>query len=292
VALVVSACSGGSSESKPQVKQGGSVEQAAETWADAARPFIRDLYDAFGEQAALAAEMVGTWKTDDFPSSQIEALKDRFQTLLDEARALPGGTPEIDEVNAALERGLALVVRAHGQWLMGSETSRFALLERGDRYYLRAQDEFRSARPALERVVGEPEGTFAEEASDLSDAVRPANLYADRALTANADMIDALERGDWRAAGKKAAEAQALFGRSVSRLEAVPVPTDEDLRTFLRDLIAGRRLMQAAFGDYRRGIAARDLGLLTAGDRKFKDGYRLVTKASEQLTAVAKARSR
>jgi hypothetical protein len=75
-------------------------------------------------------------------------------------------------------------------------------------------------------------------------------------------------------------------------LEALPVPTDEDLRAFLRDLIAGRRLMQAAFGDYRRGIAARDLELLTAGDRKFKDGFRLVANTSEQLAAVAKARSR
>jgi hypothetical protein len=216
-ALVVSACSGGSSESKPQVEQSGSVEQAAETWADAARPFILDLYDAYGEQAALAAEMVGTWKTDDFPTLQIEASQNRFQSLLDEARALPGGTPEIDEVNAALERGLALIVRAHGQWLMGSETGRFALVERGDRYFLQAQDKFRSARPALERVVGEPEGTFAVEVTDLSDAVRPANVEADRALTANADMIDALERGDWRAAGKKAAGAQALFASSVSR---------------------------------------------------------------------------
>ena len=233
----------------------------------------------------------GTWGTTDAPLSQIEEVRDRFQTLLEEARAFPDGSAEITEVNAAIERGLALTVRAYDQYLEGIETGRFELMERGDEYFLQAQDEFLNARPEMERVVGEPEGALAEGVRDLSPYTRDANQAANKALLANADMVDALESGNWRIAGEEAAEGEAHLRETVARLEAAPEPTHESLRTFLRETIAGYRLLLAAFADYRLGIAAQDIELQDAGDRKSMRGFRRLTSASEQLAAAVKAES-
>jgi hypothetical protein len=248
-----------------------------------------DLIDAFGEQAVVGAAMVGTWGTDRFPTAQIEALRDRFQVLLGGVRALPGGTAEIEEVNAGLVRALTLIIRGYDQYLLSAETGQVELLERGDDNLIKGQEEFFKARPAVEEVIGAAEDPFGAEFRDLGNDMRVINLELNEALKVEYDMLDALESGRLRVAANKAGEAEAIMRTTVSRLEALPTPENEHLRSYLRDTLAAHRLLQAAFGDYRRGIPAPDLDLVNDGDRKAFRGFRLAAQAAGRLAAAAKA---
>jgi hypothetical protein len=247
------------------------------------------VLDALGQHAGVSAQMVGTWDTDRMPVSEVQQMGDRFEEMLEDAHALPGGTDEIEEVNAALVSGLELMVRAYDQYSMGMNSGRFELMERGDNLILQARAQFLDARPEFDQVVGGPEGDFAEQLRDVSDELRAASLEANKGLEANADLADALENGNWKSAGQEAARAKTHFGRAVASLETLSVPTDEHVRAFLRQTANGYRLLLNAQSDYARGIAARNIAALRDGDRKVRRGYRLVTDASADLAAFAQS---
>jgi hypothetical protein len=283
-AVVVSACDGGSSEPRPQVEQGGTVQEAARTWADAVRPLELAFVAAIEDHTALVAETaaIGALRADELPASRYETLRQRFQALLEDARGLPGGTPEIEQANAGMVAGLTLLVSAYDHYVTGIERNNWEVMERGDDEFLEAQSELAKARPALSAIVGPPEG-LEEEFTALSVEMRAANIEANEAWKANGEMIDALTRGRWGAAAKKSAKAGNRFRSVLGRLERVPEPSDEHLRTYLGEQIRAFRLLSEAFADYDRGLAARNIALLDAGDKKARQGARLTTQSAQSL---------
>jgi len=62
-------------------------------------------------------------------------------------------------------------------------------------------------------------------------------------MKASVDMSTALKKRDVNRASELAEEAQSHFQHVVERLDAIPVPEDEDLQTFLRQTIQGYKLM-------------------------------------------------
>lgn len=217
-------------------------------------------------------------------------MRHRFQSLLTEARALPGGTREIDRANAELVRGLTLAVEAYDEYLAGLTSGQFDRMEVGDAKWARASLQFAQVRPTLDKVIGKPpQGTFQQELRELSTAMQPiVGIEADRALRANTDMIDALEHGQWAKAGRKSAKAGRRFRAIVQRLERLPEPQNERLEGFLDDTLRGYGLMADAFADYDRGIAARDTRVLAVGDRKFQRGFILTQRAIAALIEASR----
>jgi hypothetical protein len=108
-----------SQATSPQLKQGGSTQAAAE-WATAVEDFAPGFYSVLADHASLTAELIGAWGTARQPdSSRVMLIKNRIHTLLIEAQTLPGGTPEIEDVNGAVVRGLTLMERAYDDYLAG-----------------------------------------------------------------------------------------------------------------------------------------------------------------------------
>ncbi len=160
-------------------------------------------------------------------------------------------------------------------------------MERGDSLFIRAQSEFLSAKPALDEIAG-PSNDFEKELSELVVRVHAAaTLEADRGMKASLDMVTALKKRNATLAGELAEEAQSHFQHVVERLEAIPVPEDEDLQTFLRQTIEGYRLIAKAHRDYARGTDTLDLASLKAGDAEFRRGFRLVYEAARELATRA-----
>lgn len=274
----------------PQVEAGGTVEEAAREWVDAVRPLESGLADAVLAHTSFSRQLVGRWDTD--RTSMLRPAVDvrrRFQRLLEQARALPAGSREINAANATFVRALSHAVKAYDEYLAGLKSGRFEHMETGDEDWSRFSLEGSRIRPMLDDVIGKPVGTFQREVRELTTTLQPVlGAQADTALRTNSDMIDALERNQWGVARKKSATAGRQFLAIVRRLERVPEPKDARIAEFLDKSIRGYRLMADAFVDYDRGLAARDTTALAAGDRKFQRGFVLTQKASAGLVEATR----
>jgi hypothetical protein len=282
-ALVLGSTGCGGDE--PQVNAGGTVQEAAREWVEEARIVERGLGEAVVAHTAFTRQIAGKWETDrsSMPGPAADVHR-RFQRLLEQARALPGGSAEINAANATFVRALSQAVKAYDEYLIGVKTGRFAHMEAGDKHWSRATLELSRVRPMLDDVVGKPASAFERELQDLMTTIRPVlSTQAERAYGTNSDMIDALERGKWRLARQKSAAAGSQFRAIVRRLEGVPEPRDPRIAEFLDQTIAGYRLVAAAFVEYDRGLPTRDDALLVAGDRKFQRGFKLTQKAAADL---------
>lgn len=127
-------------------------------------------------------------------------------------------------------------------------------------------------------------------AGDLRTA-RALTSEADRGMKASVDMSTALKKRDVNRASELAEEAQSHFQHVVERLDAIPVPEDEDLQTFLRQTIQGYKLIANAHEDFARGTHALDLASVKTGDAEFRRGFRIVNEAARDLATRAQERS-
>jgi hypothetical protein len=287
-ALVLAGCGDDS-----QVNAGGKVGEDARAWVEVAQPLINeDFAGALQAHTVLMKQLVGVWGTNEksFRPQVVEGRR-RFRALLGEARSLPGGSQEIDDVNRGFVRVLELMVGAYDDYLAGLSTGQFARMEVGDEKFLSAQAKVIELRPAVDKIIGQPEG-FARQVRDLSTALSPITVQANQAMGLNADMLDALEAGRWDRANRKAKKAGRIFRTIVERLEQVPEPEDPRLARYLDSTLNGYRLMAAGFADYERGLPRRSIEILERGDRKVKRGLIDVQEASELVLDAVKAEGR
>jgi hypothetical protein len=285
LAFTASACGHKSDPNAPQVEQGGAVQSAARAWAVEIPDFARDLFDALAEHSALVTDMVGTWNTPQQVSpNEVATVRERFHELLLRAQALPGGTPEINEVNSTLVQALTLFEQAYDDYEAGLEQGRFKLLKEGDDLIARASAEVTKAQPSLEKVIGAPaEGTISAEAQKIAEAVRAANVELRKVLDANLAMLGALKRSDLDQAEKQANGGKRHADLALLRLESLPPSSYDELQDFQQDMIHGYQLVSSGFGSYAKGIPKLDLKVIRKGDEQTKTGLEDISEATQNL---------
>jgi hypothetical protein len=281
-ALAIAAVVAGGCGDKPQVQASGSVGKDARAWAKAARPLEASLNRAVADNAALTRRWVGQWDRRGEFRGDFMQMRGRLHGLLLQARALPGGTPEIEATNAALIRFLQLSVAAYDDYIAGIDSGRFERVEAGDQKALRASRQFLKAQPLFDEIFGEPAGAAAE-LRKLTDGIFQAEIAEARGTSTNSDMVEAIERGDWKLARRRSVQTRRIFQGALRTVEGLETPKDPTLRRFLADTIRGYRLVVAGYADYNRGLPNRDLQALRAGDVKVRQGFKLVNKARERL---------
>ena len=153
----------------------------------------------------------------------------------------------------------------------------------GDRLFRQARSEFLAAQPALQKVVGGPEGGFAEELSKISDRLRAAVFEVDQGLDANADMVTALKSGNWSRASEFAAKGETDFRQAAQGLEAIPDPEDEDVQKFVRQTTEGYRLTA------QRGERLRPRNLQLATLPRCERATRRLGECSQRPPAAPRA---
>jgi hypothetical protein len=247
--------------------------------------FGRDLLDALAEHAALTSDLITTWGTPQQPPrSRLVFIQARFNGLRLRAQALPEGTPEIQAVNSALVRGLALAVEAYDSYLAGYEEGRFKPMEHGDELIAQAQAEFARVQPTIEKVLGvPPEGTIVAEGKKMSPALFAAEAESNKAFDLALDSTTAVKHGDFKRAAKLATEAKRHVDKGLSGLEALQPPDHDELQAYLQKTIDGYQLLSDGFGGLVKGIEKLDPKLIREGLQKAATGFQEVNDATEEL---------
>jgi hypothetical protein len=273
-----------------QLEPAGEADQATQAWAAAARPWMQErLIDLGSDHLALLLRISEDWGT---PRQRtlLEPAEDgcgRYQAALREVQAFPGGTSDLERMNAGFERAFGHFVNGCKYYVAGIRRGDRGLLDAGDEEFLLGQREVATMRSAADEITG-PRPSLQQELDAFMDELRPIRITEAAALRSNIDMLDALERGQLRRAQEEAARVRRLFAQITSRLREISEPSGERLSAALESLRAGYALGATAFADFEQGIRTRRYRLLLIGDRKLRRSNKLVAEGAQSFIEVVR----